>query len=206
LIPVCPDDRYFFFESRSFGSSTVHPISVLASEWASQEFGASGSRPYLALPPAESEPRVTVSFGVGENSAKRVGEAFEIGVLQELVRRGAKVLVDQGAGGEEAERVQLAVDQTAGVPGQVKMFQGPFAAFAARIARSPLYIGYDSAGQHAAAALGVPAITVFAGHPNERFLRRWHPYGTGTRTTLLADAPDLMERVTAAIDQTLGRN
>ena len=74
------------------------------------------------------------------------------------------------------------------------------------IARSPLYIGYDSAGQHAAAALGIPAITVFAGHPNERFLRRWHPHGTGPRTTLLAGSPDLMERVNAAIDQTIGRN
>ena len=40
----------------------------------------------------------------------------------------------------------------AGLP-NVRFWNGSFAAFAALIAESDLYVGYDSAGQHAAAAL-----------------------------------------------------
>ena len=36
-------------------------------------------------------------------------------------------------------------------------WEGSFAGFAAIIAASRLYVGYDSAGQHVAAACGVPS-------------------------------------------------
>jgi ADP-heptose:LPS heptosyltransferase len=45
--------------------------------------------------------------------------------------------------------------------------------------RSRLYFGYDSAGQHVAAAAGVPLVTVFAGYASERTLERWLPTGAG---------------------------
>ena len=45
------------------------------------------------------------------------------------------------------------------------------------IANSDLYVGYDSAGQHAAAALGIPLISIFAGAVNDRFFERWRPDG-----------------------------
>ena len=44
---------------------------------------------------------------------------------------------------------------------------------AALIGTSDDFIGYDSACQHIAASLGIPAVTVFAGTNNPRFIRRW---------------------------------
>ena len=40
------------------------------------------------------------------------------------------------------------------------------------------YVGYDSAGQHVAAASGTPLISIFAGYPSERMFQRWRPYRT----------------------------
>jgi ADP-heptose:LPS heptosyltransferase len=55
------------------------------------------------------------------------------------------------------------------------------------IAASSLYFGYDSAGQHVAAAMGVPVVSVFKGFANERMLARWTPHGPGPVTLLRAD-------------------
>ena len=38
-------------------------------------------------------------------------------------------------------------------------------------------MGYDSAGQHVAAACGVPLISIFAGFPVPRMFDRWRPKG-----------------------------
>jgi ADP-heptose:LPS heptosyltransferase len=85
------------------------------------------------------------------------------------------VLIDKGAGGEEAERVQRALPRA----DNIRCWEGSFAAFASAIASSRLYIGYDSAGQHVAAACGVPLVSIFAGFPAERMLERWRPTGPG---------------------------
>jgi ADP-heptose:LPS heptosyltransferase len=45
------------------------------------------------------------------------------------------------------------------------------------IASSDEYIGYDSAGQHIAAALAIPCLTIFAGSNTMRFIRRWSAHG-----------------------------
>src|SRR5206468_12654227 len=93
------------------------------------------------------------------------------------VESGATVLIDKGGGGEEGERVERAI---AGLPpNRVRCWEGAFAPFAAQIARSDLYIGYDSAGQHVAAACGVPLVSVFAGFPTPRMFARWRPSGPG---------------------------
>jgi len=42
---------------------------------------------------------------------------------------------------------------------------------------SDVYVGYDSAGQHIAAALGVPTVSVFTAAAPERHAERWRPYG-----------------------------
>jgi ADP-heptose:LPS heptosyltransferase len=50
-------------------------------------------------------------------------------------------------------------------------------------------VGYDSAGQHVAAACGVPLISVFAGFPSLRMFHRWSP--SGPRVTVIrVDQPD----------------
>jgi ADP-heptose:LPS heptosyltransferase len=50
-----------------------------------------------------------------------------------------------------------------------------------------LYVGYDSACQHLAAALGVPVIDIFAGHRSPRMLERWRPSGPGKVTMVVVD-------------------
>ena len=60
--------------------------------------------------------------------------------------------------------------------------------FASIIAQCDLYVGYDSAGQHAAAAAGVPLISFFAGAPSERFRMRWSPAGPGRIQVIEADS------------------
>ena len=66
--------------------------------------------------------------------------------------------------------------------------QGSFASFASMIQASDFYVGYDSAGQHVAAACGVPQVTIFAGEPCERMFQRWRPTGHGRIRIIRANA------------------
>ena len=183
LIPVCPDGRYFFFESRSYGGDSADSLVALTKRWAADIIGVD-ARAYIATPPAPEETGVTVSLGVGENPAKRLPDPFEADLLRLLTSRYASVLVDSGGGGEEAERVRAAV---AASGNRARIFTGSFAEFAAHIANSRLYVGYDSAGGHVAAACGTPLVSIFAGFPTERMLQRWRPDGPGSTHLLRAD-------------------
>jgi len=60
---------------------------------------------------------------------------------------------------------------------RVRYWEGSFAGFVSVIGQCDFYAGYDSAGQHAAAALGVPLLSVFAGACSARFRDRWAPAG-----------------------------
>ncbi|HEY3835126.1 MAG TPA: glycosyltransferase family 9 protein [Bryobacteraceae bacterium] len=174
LYPVVPEDRYYFFDSRS--AESPGSLSELARDWCADVFEVDIPRPKMTVgpPPFEfAKPAIAVSLGVGGNEAKRIGGAFERDLLRELSRRSATVILDKGAGQEEAARAESVA---AGLP-NVRLFNGSFAGFAALIAKSDLYVGYDSAGQHAAAALGVPLLSVFAGAVNDRFFERWRPDG-----------------------------
>jgi len=73
--------------------------------------------------------------------------------------------------------VNRAVEQVGG--NGIVMWDGSFAGFAAHIQRSRLFVGYDSAGGHVAAACGVPLISIFAGAVCERMFQRWRPTGHG---------------------------
>jgi hypothetical protein len=174
LLPICPEEDYYLFESRAYGAQSDEPLPALARRWVAEIFGVADARPYLATGLDAAEFATTVSFGVGENPAKRLADPFEAGVLQRLPR---PILIDKGAGGEEAERVERAVAKVGGIG--IVMWEGSFAGFAAHIQRSRLYVGYDSAGGHAAAACGVPLISIFAGAISERMFQRWKPTGAG---------------------------
>jgi ADP-heptose:LPS heptosyltransferase len=175
LVPVCVEDRYYLFESRAYGANTSRNLPELASEWAREIIGAGGVKPYVALGPlAGKAPTVTVSLGVGENLDKRIPDPFEAELLKLLAGTGLTLCIDKGAGGAEGDRVQAALD-SAGV--QATIWEGSFAGFAQMIAASQLYVGYDSAGQHVAAACGVPLVSIFAGFPAPRFQTRWSPRG-----------------------------
>jgi ADP-heptose:LPS heptosyltransferase len=185
LLTVCPHERYYFFESRAYGGDGSDPLPVLASRWAEQIFGISGAAPYVAVQPLSGvhQPGIAISLGVGENPAKRIADPFEAELLRLLARTGEALHIDQGAGGGEAARVERAIAQS-GV--KVERWRGSFAGFAAIIASSRLYVGYDSAGQHVAAACGTPLISVFAGFSSPRMFARWRPAGHVIRV----DDPD----------------
>jgi ADP-heptose:LPS heptosyltransferase len=196
LISVCDEKDYFFFESRSYGGSDNKSLPVLASLWAKETFAINDARGFVAPlrsndPPAD----ITVSLGVGENPSKRIEGEFERDLLKALSETGASILVDKGGSPEERQRVERAV-----LPG-MRTHDGAFAPFAFQIARSGLYVGYDSAGQHVASAAGVPLISIFKGFASERTFARWRPNGTVIR----GESANVLAQVRAAITCTFLR-
>jgi ADP-heptose:LPS heptosyltransferase len=158
-----------------------------------------------------SKPIVTMNFGVGENSAKCLGDEFEQALVMSMIQHGAIVILDKGASSDEIARadrivsaasrieqggrgvrvVELDEQRLGSLPesidADVLTWNGRIGLLAALIAKSDLYIGYDSAGQHIAAALGVPCIDVFAGFTSERFVQRWSPTGTAETRVVTAE-------------------
>jgi ADP-heptose:LPS heptosyltransferase len=195
LLPVCPEENYYFLESRTYGGDGDASLGCLARRWVSETFGVEDAAAYLA--PAERPAVATgiaLSLGVGGNSAKLLPPPFESHLLRRLIELDT-VIVDAGAGGEEAERVARAVS---GLP--VAIWKGSFAGFASILSRSRLYIGYDSAGQHAAAAAGVPLVTVFAGAPCDRFRNRWRPTGHAAVEVIRPDPADPQSACDQAVE------
>jgi len=212
LLPVCPEESYFFFESRACGSEGNDPLPVLAAAWAGDTFGIPDAAPWIAPKPAQSikahgRPFITISFGVGENPAKRIADPFEAELVSHAARNGY-VFIDEGAGGEEAERVQRAIAKSGAPAKRIATFRGSFATFASAIARSDLYIGYDSAGQHVAAAAGVPLLSIFAGFASPRMFARWRPWGRGKIEVICVTGQtpaELIDRAGGFLNQTLKR-
>jgi ADP-heptose:LPS heptosyltransferase len=203
LLPVCAEECHHLFESRSYGGATDRPLPELAAAWAAETLGVAGARPYVALGPLpQGDPYIAVSLGVGENSAKRLEDPFEEELLRVLARTGVPLWIDRGAGGEEAGRVERAAERS-GV--QAAFWEGSFAGFAAIIAGSRLYAGYDSAGQHIAAASGVPLVSVFTGFPVPRMFDRWRPVGEKCEV-IRVDRPQgaaTLEKVQQAVSRLL---
>jgi hypothetical protein len=192
LIAVCPESNYLFFESRSYGGHGMDRLPDLAAHWAGETLGIDNARPYIAPLPCSAPPAdITVSLGVGENPAKRMGDGFERELLCELAKTGASILVDKGGTDEERRRVESALQ-----PG-MRTHDGPFAPFAAQIASSRLFIGYDSAAGHVASACGIPQVAIMNGFASERSLARWRPNGIIIR----GDAPDLLAAIRHALDK-----
>ena len=148
---------------------------------------------------------IALNLGVGGNERKRVGEAFERALLLHLLEDPANLLLlDLGFGEAELARSRalLAAASQAGYateerdfsagkppPPQLRLLgiQSSVAEVGALIACSQEFIGYDSACQHLAAALGVPTFTLFAGTTSPRFVRRWHASGPAESEILFVD-------------------
>jgi hypothetical protein len=144
--------------------------------------------------------RVTVvSFGVGGNQNKRVSEEFEIETVNRLIKDSALIL-DKGATSEEREQIDCVVAalrvaghtvveinesnsartiSSAKIEADAITWDGDLGALAGLIAASDQYVGYDSAGQHLAAALRIPTMTIFVNSISPTFAERWRPYGQG---------------------------
>jgi ADP-heptose:LPS heptosyltransferase len=187
LVPVADPACYFHFPSRT--ADSAGNLTELTQHWLEKTFGLSGSAWIAPARVAISgdSPRAAISFGVGENESKRIPGDFESQTIRTLAEKFRTLWIDRGAGGEEAARVTAAVEAS-GCADRVRFWEGSFAGFASIISQCDLYLGYDSAGQHAAAAPGVPLITIFKGAPSPRFRQRWTPSGPGRIEVLNADA------------------
>ncbi len=182
LLPVCAEDDYFFFKSRSYGGASNESLSDLTRLWLAETFSIADARAYIApantsasTPLLHGHGSVAVSLGVGDNQEKRLGDEFEQQLVRLLAATGKRIVIDEGAGGEERDRVR----RLASAAPSIELHSGTYVSFARIIQQSQLYVGYDSAGQHVAAATGVPLISIFAGYPSDRMFARWQPTGSG---------------------------
>lgn len=142
---------------------------------------------------------VTISLGVGGNESKRVSDEFENRLVLDA-SDGAGIILDKGATPSERRQIdrlltavrstgrsiiELNEENQEGILGSgensadVLTWDGGIGRFAGLIAAADQYIGYDSAGQHIAAALGTPCRTIFVTSNSEKFAERWRPYGRG---------------------------
>ncbi len=204
LLPAAPPDQpYLFFDSRSCRQGEPGPLGAIAAEWLEERFGASETPPLPWIAPSPQNaaraeqvrrggdgPLAAVNFGIGGNASKRVPDPFEAEAAGLLRERGYRVVVDAGSGEEERGRAE----RLAAADG-VALHQGSFASFAAVIGVSDLFVGYDSGAAHAAAALGVPAIDVFAGASGETMRSRWAPWGERPALVLPVEAGEAPDSV-----------
>ena len=177
------------------GGEAVHPVLRLAEEdwgWARTLRGH--------LEETGAKHVVTMNFGVGGNPAKRLSEAFERDLIVGLLDSGSRVILAKGVTPEETARSERLLARIAArgrscreidsgregnVPGpdelnaDVLAWSGGVGRYCALIGSSDEYIGYDSSGQHIAAALGTPTIDIFAYSPFPLFMSRWRPFGPG---------------------------
>jgi ADP-heptose:LPS heptosyltransferase len=253
LLPLIPEPAaYVFFESRSYRAGALEKISELTAHWLHQVFGVelpfypfcAPSATDLALArhvvgavrARSRDPVVSVNLGVGANAQKRPPDPFEQHLLDQLLRDGATVILDQGGDAEEAARIEalraacaaagygtVALNETgAGLDrltsiqdARVLTWQGGIGQFAALIGQTDLYIGYDSAGQHIAAALGVATVDIFTGFRWPRMPQRWSPHGPGAVHMVVIDeagrhsptrCQTVVEDVLAIVKRTRGKN
>lgn len=192
LIRVCPDQQYAFFDSRSFGGTSFDRLPDLAARWSKDP----QAKPYIAPACVHGDAaEITVSLGVGENLSKRLPNAFETELMRALVATGKSILIDAGLALEEQSRVERAIQPFSGNP-QIRIHHGSFARFAADIARSKLFVGYDSAGGHVASACRVPVISIARGFACERMAARWRPLGK----VINADTKDPLPAIRAELN------
>lgn len=148
-----------------------------------------------------------VNFGVGGNDRKGLGADFEEQLLRRLLDTGIGVLLSRGVSHPEREAVARLVGRVAAAgvdivhlpaigaeealtgPGRRELvtWEADTEGMAALVSATDLHVGYDSAGQHVAAAVGTPGITIFRPIAGDRHFERWSPYGAGPTCVLRVD-------------------
>jgi ADP-heptose:LPS heptosyltransferase len=178
-----------------FGASDGEVFPLVSIRKQDRTFGAELCRKLRA---AGSGMLVSASFGDGGNTEKRLPEPFEQELLDSLLNSGSTVLLDSGFNDEEVARAETlaktiqsrggtairanadnapALLNTDTLRCELLLWQGEIGAFAGLIGASDEYVGYDSSGQHIAAALGIPVIDIFTRPPSPVFVERWMPTG-----------------------------
>ncbi len=138
---------------------------------------------------------MVINLGVGNNPCKKISRWFEDQLIMKLVREPGTILIlDRGHGRKESSQTDAilalarkngvktdsltAEDITAAAPSfnsGILAFDGSIDALGKMICAADCFVGYDSCGQHLAAATGTPAVIIFAGAPSARFIERWAP-------------------------------
>ncbi|HEX5421700.1 MAG TPA: hypothetical protein VFY39_17040 [Gammaproteobacteria bacterium] len=161
---------------------------------------------------------VSASFGVGGNERKRIGVELEADLLEWIVECGSRVLLARGTGlSELTQNARLCrrlehrglsvlhlprgrrLDSLEGSDADVVTWEADLGAFLAAVGCADMYLGYDSAGQHIAAALGVPTLSLFVESAGPRHGARWMPRGPAPiRVVRSSWPPDARRMLSAA--------
>ena len=148
---------------------------------------------------------IVLNFGVGNDSKKKISGPFEEKLLLKLAREPQTMLIlDRGRGSIENARVDhlLSLANRQGINtgllheeqiplAEIKFtngllaFTGSLDSLGKMICAADCFIGYDSCGQHLAAATGTPAAIIFAGAPSARFIERWSPVAADIITIIV---------------------
>lgn len=231
LLPVSSDDHYCFWESRSEDVDDPTPIGIYAGVWSKVLWGMWGwhekSYPWVRMDWRDGRKlhmmlhrrrRVAaVSFGCGGRESKRLGDRFEDELLETLRARGYRIIIDCGAGEEEENLVRRRVRAFKGSvrpladsswPPEDKLAdlmhcKGTLLAFGSWVNGADVFIGYDSAAGHMAAALGVPVIDIFVGARSELMRQRWTPAGSMQVCVIPANGPEDREEVLGKLTEQL---
>jgi ADP-heptose:LPS heptosyltransferase len=147
--------------------------------------------------PSSRSKIISISLGVGGNPGKRLADSFEEELIGKLLE-DSQLILDKGASPEEHDQINRIIEkmrahgktvievnahnssemmQQERIRADLLTWDGGIGAFAGLIAASDRYLGYDSAGQHIAAALGIPTLAIFVDSNSETFTERWRPYG-----------------------------
>ena len=142
---------------------------------------------------------MVVSLGVGGNPRKRLSDSREEELIEKLLE-DSQLILDKGASPDERDQIDRIIKKLRArgktvievnthnaaemmrqesIRADLITWDGGIGAFAGLIAASDRYLGYDSAGQHIAAALGIPTQAIFVDSNSEIFAERWRPYGQG---------------------------
>ena len=225
LLPVTDDRYYDFFESRS--AFADRPMSMREIAGHRYPFDIPENIGLPRIPPLRTGDRskgsylrryckqciAAVSFGVGGREAKRLGGEFEDALLELLRKLGFCILLDYGGSDEEARVVEERIKAFRGSHAHLKFgtqagstsadlftVRGSLSAFGGWMTAANVFVGYDSASAHLAAAYRVPVIEVFAGAPNKRFMQRWTPC-VEPALVIPGDDPDVMSHIRGALQR-----
>ena len=126
-----------------------------------------------------------------------------IEVIRELKRRKFRVIetdISDGKfvhGSSFSRQLQEGSGQLNDGTVEKTMFtlKGSLGVFSGVTKRAALFVGYDSLGQHIAAALKIPTLTIFSGHMSNNFLKRWTPFGENKSRVIEVDCKKLYVEV-----------
>jgi len=201
VAPPVPDEpvrvwRHLLATVTPWDARPPDPLPILAvpagwrdeADRALERAGARADRPVVVLHP-----------GAG-GADKRWPAAKMAAAVRRLAPR-VEMIVHQGpADAEPAAALIAALAASSPCPTAAVLVEPPLETLAAVLARAAAYLGSDSGISHLAAAVGAPAVIVFA--PGAR--ARWTPWGPGARAVDSTAGDRDVDEAAAALTAILG--